>query len=112
NAAVATPNHRPIFLSSMTPSRSLSAGRATWGKSPCSSPSNIQPSSAAVRAIHLPRPSPSRSPMLTAFVISHSGVTPGVGARLTDDERNRERDRTDLWLLPNPANASTVLLVS
>ncbi len=53
------PSHAEICWSVGRPpsavvNKSISAGRATNGKSPISRPSNSQPRSAAVRAIHLP----------------------------------------------------------
>ena len=59
-----TPNHRPTIAScSLAGSvarcvdiKSFTAGRPTIEKMPISAPSNIQPSSAAASAIHLPEP--------------------------------------------------------
>src|SRR5262245_25063885 len=56
-SAVMTPTQRAIsgLLGSEMSSKSRRAGLATSGTKPISSPSNSQPSRAAVRAIHLPK---------------------------------------------------------
>src|SRR5262245_61494737 len=53
--AVMTAFHRPSSTSPGLPSRSRTAGRATNGNSPISSPSNIHPKRAAASVIQRPR---------------------------------------------------------
>lgn len=55
NTAMITPNQPSMSAFEAPESSSPSAGRPTSGNIPISKPSNIQPSSAATRAIQRPR---------------------------------------------------------
>src|SRR5579871_247140 len=100
NDAVAIPNQKPTAADRSAGAmpdgrRSVIAGPATSGNRPISRPSNIQPSRAAVRAIHCPRLTPVSADFAMSFMGNRSQRA-GVG----EPERKRPEGLQSLALSP------------